>query len=149
MGLLYLAAALRRAGHEVRAIDGLLDDDWQTTLVDQATAWRPDVVGLSALSIDLDGCAAASRWLRAAGYEGRIVAGGPGPTWADAATFAQLGCDAIVHGEGEEALPELVAAWANGGDPRQVRGVSLRDGDVVIPLIPRLIFFRNENTSLI
>ena len=128
LGIMYLAAVLKAAGHEVRAIDGILDPNWQTSLLRLTADWRPDVVGVSLLSLDIDRAADTVRSLREAGSSAFFVGGGPGATHADATTKAYLDFDAVVHGEGEQALLDLLAARTAGRDLRSVAGLSIKTG---------------------
>ena len=59
-----------------------------------------------------------------------LVAGGPHPTGDPIGTL-NMGFDVVVTGEGEETLPLLVEAWAEGGFDalEDVRGLVLRLGD--------------------
>ncbi len=57
-----------------------------------------------------------------------LVAGGPHATGDPVGTL-DLGFDIVVHGEGEETLPELLSCIVHGLDIAEVRGIWYRDGD--------------------
>jgi len=59
--------------------------------------------------------AAVGRVRKALGSTVFVVAGGPQPSGAPEKVL-EAGCDAVVIGEGEEALPTLLAELARGGD---------------------------------
>lgn len=107
LGLLYLASALRQAGHEVRLSIAAVEDP-----VAAARAWQPDVVGYSVYT----GSQAYYRDLNLRIKE-RVnvvsVFGGPHPTYFPE-FVEEPGVDAVCIGEGEGAMVDLVQALAEG-----------------------------------
>lgn len=62
-----------------------------------------------------------------------LVLGGHGPTPIPEYILEQTHADAIILGEGEESLPELLICKVDGGDPEKIKGVAFtRDGDIII-----------------
>lgn len=118
LGLAYVAAALREAGHQVRIVDAYaLRWSWARFEAELAHA-RPDVLGLSAMTPVADLAARAARLGRP--HAGRIVLGGPHPTALGSAVLDEIPeADAAVVGEGEQVAPALLDWWtANApGDP--------------------------------
>ena len=116
LGLRYLAASLAKAGHEARIFDFHAPDQ-VAALVRGIGEYAPQVVGLSMVFTGRAReyvCLADA--LRGAGYRGHMTAGGHFASFhADAllAEFSSL--DSIVHGEGEEALVDLVEHLADLG----------------------------------
>ncbi len=117
LGPAYVAAALRAAGHEV----DLLDCTFLTRdqALARARASGASVVGVSTLAT----LASDALWFaeRLRGRCDLLVAGGPLATcepWSFLTRF-----DAIVRGEGETTMCELVAAFAAGRDLAGVPGV--------------------------
>jgi len=109
LGQLYLAAALLRAGHEVRALDlaaraAPSEDD----ALREAARWGPDVVGVTLFTLNAArGYALAAR-LGAALPGALLVAGGPHVTACPDEPLAH-GFHATVAGEGEEPVVVLAA----------------------------------------
>lgn len=128
MGLLYLASVLRQAGHEVRLYDAVTDLDRAHPRFRQLVrTFAPDVVGLGAITFEAGTMEALARAAREEAPSTRIVVGGPHPTSYPLRCARAPGVDAVVVGEGEETLPELVAAWAAGRDGRDVAGTAWVD----------------------
>jgi len=137
LGLPFIAACLRRDGHQVSifdryAVQSRVGHDRQQVdqaMLDQVQALQPDLVGLSTLSpliYDTVGCAALIRSV----YAGPIVAGGYHATALPELTLRKIpALDGVVAGEGEIALSRL----AGGEAPWQVPGVWWRDGDEIRP----------------
>ena len=117
LGLLYVAAAARAAGHDVRVLDCTFLRREEAARL--ALAARADVVGISCLSTLEDDCVGLARLLR--GRCRLLVAGGPLPT-CDPGRFLE-DFDVVVRGEGEHTVVELMAAFDEGGDLAAVPGV--------------------------
>ena len=61
-----------------------------------------------------------------------ILLGGPEVTFSPEATFAEMPCDYILRGAGEESLPALLRCLTEGGDPSAIPGVCTA-GSIVPP----------------
>ena len=102
----------------------------------EIAAYQPDVVGITALSLE---ARAAHEMLSVARREcprSLTVMGGPYPTATPELALADPTLDCVVLGEGEETAWELLRALAGGssiGDMRAVAGLAYRDagGDIV------------------
>ena len=120
LGPAYVAAALRAAGHDVDLLDcTFLSRD---EALGRARASGARVVGIYAMAT----LGSESRWFaeRLRGRCDLLVAGGPLPT-CEPLEFVQH-FDAVVRGEGEQAMCELVAAHEAGADIGAVAGVVTR-----------------------
>ena len=134
-GLLRLGGALRGLpGVELRLEDLAFrlaagDLTGAPELADAAAAWLlaegpPDVLGLSTMGATLPAALAIAARVRAAHPATFVVLGGPGVTGVDQALLERFPCvDAVVRGEGEETVPELLARRAADRGPEGLRGV--------------------------
>jgi len=111
LGILYLAAALERAGHRVHVIDLNLPQP-RGELASRIASKRPDVVGLGTLSPSHDATLALARRLRSLlPARTLLVAGGADATIrTDRYTTEDL-FDAVLVGEAEQTLVALLEAW--------------------------------------
>jgi anaerobic magnesium-protoporphyrin IX monomethyl ester cyclase len=93
----------------------------------------PDVVGFSVVCWNARTVYDVVRIVKQVRPECFVVVGGPevGPI-AEQVLAEQPGGDAVVRGEGELTLPELLHSLVQGGDPGSVPGVSARDGERVV-----------------
>ena len=132
LGLGLVAAATRRAGHQVTFLD-LLDEQAPEAAIRRAAARAdPEVIGISVRNIDdqtrdnprfllaqvkpvVEACRACSR--------APIVLGGAGYSIFPAAALAYLGADLGVSGDGEAVFPALLECLRTGGDPSGLPGV--------------------------
>ncbi len=123
LGLMWLASVLRtRGGHEVALVDTRLAADWQTTVRHAVESFRPDVVGISAITFEREHAAALTRAVKRWKPGVRVMLGGPHATAVPHAALAESGADAVVVGEGEEIVIPLVEALAAREVP-SLRGV--------------------------
>ncbi len=130
MPVLYAAAALRAAGHDVKVADGARESwspqDMKSFLKVASGCFVFHSVNLSR---DTD-LAAHARLRELRGPETPVVFTGPGPSYEpekylrDARSF-------VLRGEVEESLPELVGLLASGGsvDPTGFPGLAARAAD--------------------
>ena len=152
LGIQYVSAALRAAGHETSLVfDPRLFADSAVTvprlarlfarreaLVEQLVESRPEVVAFSVLTHNV------SWFLDLAGEAKRrlgvpVIAGGVHPTLSPAQVVAEPVVDHVVVGEGEEAAVDLVGALARGADTTSIPNVwTTRDGEIV-ENAPRLL----------
>ena len=132
LGLGAVAAATRRAGHDVGFLD-LLPEPAPAAAIRRAIAkHRPDVIGISVRNIDdqarenprfllaqvkpvVETCRECSR--------APVVLGGAGYSIFPDAALAYLGADFGVRGDGEAVFPALLECLAGGRDPCTLPGV--------------------------
>ena len=117
LGPAYVAAALRRAGHEVELLDCTFLD--RERALAAARASGAPVVGVYAMAT----LTREALWFaeRLRGRCELLVAGGPLPTCQP--EIFRRAFDLVVRGEGEQTMVEIVAAFAAGADPGAVPGV--------------------------
>ena len=138
LGLAYLDAALRSAGHVTHLWDVQTGD---TKLEARVTDFQPDFIGLSLRNIDnvqcqnpqsfvhelLDYC----RRLRAQ-TPAPLILGGSGFSMFPRELLALTGVDYGIQGEGERAFVQLLAALQARTPPDAISGLVYRGADGVI-----------------
>ena len=105
LGILYVAGALREAGHRVQVLDG--DPLVETDLATRVAAFRPELIGLSFLTMTCGRAATLAADLRRLLPGVPIMAGGPHATAEPEDTLTRLGVDVVVRGEGERSAVEI------------------------------------------
>ena len=122
LGPAYVAASLHRAGHQVRLLDcTFLSRERARTL---ALAAHADVVGVYCMATMRDDALWFARLLR--GRCALLVAGGPLPTCEPEVFLTDF--DAVVRGEGEQSMLDVLSAHAAGTDLGAVPGVVVGAG---------------------
>jgi radical SAM superfamily enzyme YgiQ (UPF0313 family) len=137
LGMLYLGAALMRAGHEVRLWDGsflTLEE-----ILARARAWRPGLLGIHANTFLWPRALATARACKAQDQAVFTIAGGPHPTARGTAALIEGGdcLDAVALGEGEETLPELASAFEAGRALAEVAGLVVSQKGEPLATAPR------------
>ena len=111
-----IAALLTQAGHYAEVIDlealAVTPEQVEEKYKAQRDAW-PDVIGITAMTMTSRGAKDIVQALRAAGFEGRIIAGGIYPT-ENADTVLSWGVDAVVLGECEGNVVSIFEGDAKG-----------------------------------
>ncbi len=111
-----LAALFAAAGHYAEVIDlealAIHPNQVENSYRAQRDNW-PDVIGITAMTMTSRGARDVVRALRAAGFAGRIVAGGIYPT-ENADAVLSWGVDCVVLGECEGNVVEIFERGANG-----------------------------------
>lgn len=99
--------------------------------------WKPDVVGVTNRGPYNHMLATLIPVIRRAAPQSFIVGGGFGPTY-NPEIGLHVGVDAVIRGEGEHALQELVEALESGKDWRHIRNLAYLEGETVCinPLRP-------------
>jgi radical SAM superfamily enzyme YgiQ (UPF0313 family) len=128
VGLLQLAAYLRdRAGHEVGVFDMQPDVRSPEPVLRALQAFRPEVVGISALSTDARVLHAVAAAVKQARPDLPIMAGGAHPTTYPENTLSPGQVDYVIAGEGELGAAALLRYLAGEITRDDVPNLVVRD----------------------
>jgi len=134
-GLLCVGGPLIDDGHEVSLLDGEFGPMRLDAIVAEAVRRKPAAVlfGHSGSSSGHPIIAQAARMIRAALPGAHIIYGGVHPTyfWREILS-EEPWVDAIVRGEGEETIRQLIRALSAGQALGDIRGIAFRRGGEVI-----------------
>ena len=126
LSFMYLAAAVRRGGHQVALLDcsAPFAPKDPAAIVRRALDFEPDLVGIHCKTLY-----AQDAYALAEAFHGKLplVCGGPHPTVAPLEPLAH-GFDYSVRGEGEETLTELCDALDGKRRLTEVRSLAYRGG---------------------
>jgi len=132
LGTLYVAAALQRAGHEVRFFNGafMAHNDIMHALDDL----DPEFVGIYSTTFGWNKAIAFAKAVKEHHPDAFTCTGGPYPIAMQHQCLHEAGSsiDAVVSGEGELTVPELVARLERNESLHGVLGVLFRAGENVI-----------------
>jgi anaerobic magnesium-protoporphyrin IX monomethyl ester cyclase len=136
LGTLYVAASLRDAGHEVRFLNGAFLS--RAEILAAVSEFQPDVVGLYSTTFGWPKAQQAAAELRRILPAAFLVAGGPYPVALQDKCLADCQeLDAVVTGEGEQTMVEMLERLASGISLAGVLGIAYRDGEQVMLNPPR------------
>jgi len=124
LGLLYIAASLKKGGHSAKVLDAVilrLADDGLIELIREQT---PDMIGLTVNIMTVKGCKLLAVKLRATFPGIKIVCGGPMPT-LEPEDWLDYG-DVVVRGEGELAATAVCDCYEDNRmeELRDIPGIS-------------------------
>lgn len=127
LGLLYIAGYVRQYNHEVHIIDL---QTWKYSLdrtVEYIKSLNPDVIGLSAMTINFLNANEIAEGLKNSGLTVPIILGGPHFTAASVETLKRFSAiDFGVVGEGEVTFSEILQKIASNSSVKGVKGVVWR-----------------------
>jgi radical SAM superfamily enzyme YgiQ (UPF0313 family) len=139
LGLICVAVAVRSAGHELKLIDLMAEEDSKSAalhVMESVRSFRPDVIGVSVRNIDnqdmadpvffLDPVRAIIAECRAHS-EAAIVLGGAGFSIFPQASLNYLGAHMGIRGEGERAFVSLLDALSRRSSISRIPGLYTRD----------------------
>jgi anaerobic magnesium-protoporphyrin IX monomethyl ester cyclase len=130
-GLLYIAATLERAGHEVQIYDGFVDERKPEDFVE----WKPALIGFSVIAGPyLEGSILQSKQFKALLPDVKTAWGNLQPTVLPAQCVIEPYVDFVVMGAGEYTMLELVTSLETGAPSlSEIKGLGYKvDGKPVI-----------------
>ena len=134
LGLGYVAEAIRRARPEDRItlLDARVRRLNTAQVGERIREHAPDVVGITAFSIDARDSHEIAALARVHAAEAKVIMGGPYPTSHMEVVLRDPNVDVTVVGEGEATVVELLDVLDGGGDLAKVKGIIYRaDGEAV------------------
>jgi anaerobic magnesium-protoporphyrin IX monomethyl ester cyclase len=142
LGLLAIGGPLIDDGHEVRLLDGEFGPMPTADILAQTVAFRPDAVlfGHSGSTSGHPVIAEVSRAIADALPNTHIIYGGVFPTyhWREILR-EEPHVDAIVRGEGEETIRQLIAALETQSALGAVRGIAYRENEQPTATAPAIV----------
>lgn len=133
LGVGYVAAAARAAGHEVQLLDLCFEDDNARVIREKIASWPPDAMGISVRNIDNTIYLAPVSYishlkevvdLHRGLTDAPIILGGAGFSLFPEALLNYCDLSFGIVGEGEVAFPRLLAMLERGEDFRSLPGLA-------------------------
>lgn len=133
MGVVYLATYIdERTHHKVRIIDTTFHRrDWESYIKREVLELRPDVIGISVVSLYSDYAKKIARKIKDY-HNVPIIVGGYHAIMAPEETMETKEYDAVCTGDGEFTLEEYMQALEDKADLKNVKGIWFRqDGNII------------------
>jgi anaerobic magnesium-protoporphyrin IX monomethyl ester cyclase len=127
IGLAYVAASLRKAGHDVRVIDAFAERLAGGEVSGRIAEYAPDFVGISCLTTSMPFANGLAMEVKEA-TGAHVVLGGIHPTIFPEKTLENGCVDFVIRGEGDATFPALIDAVEGGRGFGEVGGLAYRDG---------------------
>jgi len=129
LGIMYLANFLRQVDVEVRILDLVTAHD--VDLAEHVTAYRPDIVGISAMTGNFSYGVEIAVAIKSV-LPVPVVFGGPHPTIMPAKVLEQNCIDYAVVGEGEITFLELIKAQQGGLEVGSIAGLGYKENGRIV-----------------
>jgi len=132
LGLLYLAAPLLKAGHEVKVLDAVTLQLTNGEIVQEAIKFKPDMIGVTLYSPFIRVVHSLAKQLKAA-LDAHIVVGGPHATAMPEHVLEQFqDVDYVYHGWGEFTIADFVEYLKGNRASETIDGLCYRrDGKII------------------
>lgn len=131
LGLCYLAAVLKKEGHDVRIIDAAVEGLSVAAVIKKMRGFSPDIAGISTVTVSMGAACELAREIKKDLSGVTVVAGGAHITSVPEELFEHPEFDIAVLGEGEMTFKELAGAIQEGKDIKAVKGIACcREGTV-------------------
>ena len=138
LGLAYIGAVVRNAGHEVRGFDlsvsknslanYYLKSDQEFLL--ELSDYDPDFIGITCTTTNRVNITFWTEVLKKQLPRARILVGGPHPFFLPESYLrSNPAVDVLVLGEGEETIADYLEAVSEERDLRTVKGIAFREGN--------------------
>jgi anaerobic magnesium-protoporphyrin IX monomethyl ester cyclase len=138
LGTLYVAAAMRQAGHDVRFYNGAFMTHEE--IVAAVTSYEPEVVGLYSTTFGWHRARKTAADLKRLRPQPFIVVGGPYAIAVQEKCLAECqDLDGLITGEGEYTMVEMLERLQAGHSMAGVQGVVYRDQGRIIKNPPRAL----------
>ena len=129
LGLAYLSAVLKGAGHRTSLIH-VVEPPEREWLLERVREESPDLIGFSSTTHMFKHVSRWAGWLKGTGTP--TVCGGVHPTICPVDVVDTGGIDMACRGEAEETLVELCDTLEKGGDVSAIPGLCMRRGGRLI-----------------
>lgn len=132
LGTLYVAACLQQAGHEVKFYNGAFMTEAE--LKRELSQFAPAFVGIYSTTFGWNKAVATASDVKSKNPEVFIAVGGPFPIATQRQCLLESGesIDAVVTGEGEFTVVEMVNCLQAGESLHGVQGIIFREGNEII-----------------
>ncbi len=137
LGLGYIASMLENEGYEVNIVDAYcLNFSWQE-LDEKIKRFSPDIIGITSLSDQRASCFQLIKLIKSIDPKIKVVLGGPHATLMYEQILQKFPVDAVVIGEGEITMVELIKAWQENRDIDEIMGIAFCKNQKIIKTLPR------------
>jgi anaerobic magnesium-protoporphyrin IX monomethyl ester cyclase len=138
LGIAYVAASLRAAGHEIELLDGKLAALTVDDVVARVREGRPDLVGITCMTVEYPRAVEIARRIKLDRADVPIVVGGAHVNAVGRQALEEgEAFDYACVGEGELLACELADTLAVAGDPSAIPGIVSRRDGTIVNAVPR------------
>ncbi len=138
LGTLYVASSLLKAGHDVKFLNGAFMT--HTDILSEVSDYRPDFIGIYSTAFGWKKAVQTASDIKGTLKDVFIALGGPYPIAMQEKCLEKSACiDAVVTGEGEITVVEILERLSQGKSLLGVEGVIFRKDMRIIKNPPRVL----------
>ncbi len=130
IGVAYLSAALKKAGHKT-ALIRVMEPLGKGEVLKRVRDFHPDLVAFSVMTNQFDYCIQLAGWIKEE-FDLPVIFGGHHPTLVPDLVIAEENVDMLCRGEGEETLVKLADRIAEGRDYSDIHNLWTKHNDRII-----------------
>ncbi len=136
LGTLYVASSILKAGHDVKFLNGAFMT--HAEILDEVSNYKPDLIGIYSTTFGWKKAIFTASEIKKRLKEVFITVGGPYPIAKQEKCLADsIDIDAVVTGEGEITVVEMMERLSQGKNLKGVEGVAFRNNGQIIKNPPR------------
>jgi len=136
LGTLYVASSILKAGHDVRFLNGAFMT--HRKILNDVLAYKPDFIGIYSTTFGWNRAIQTASDIKKILKNVFITVGGPYPiAMQETCLMDSTDIDALITGEGEITIVEMLEKLSQGKSLEGVEGVVFREGQKIIKNSPR------------
>jgi anaerobic magnesium-protoporphyrin IX monomethyl ester cyclase len=138
LSIAYLAAVLKKEGHEIKVIDCPACSIDHEKLKGELEAFSPELVGVTSTTPNIVSALKSAAASKEACPGAKVIMGGPHVTFRDKETLSEnADVDIVVRGEGELTMLELAEKAPHSDNLTEVNGITVRHSGEIVRTAPR------------
>lgn len=131
LGVAYIASVLRNNGHNLKIIDYEVERFSENALMELVRDFSPSLIGVSCRTASYNSAKKIIKFIKERMPDIFVAIGGHHATAFSENSILDTGCDAVVRGEGENTMRELVSSLSYKSDLSAINGLSYKEGGVI------------------
>ncbi|MBI2118364.1 MAG: cobalamin B12-binding domain-containing protein [Elusimicrobia bacterium] len=147
LGLLYLAAVLEKAGHEVHIIDSPVENMDLEQVIGRINSLQPNFMGVSSITSLAEKTKSLCQEVRKQFPNIKIFVGGPHPTALPEDVLKETGADVVIREEAENVILDLIENFEKYAQQKIVDAGKVKNLDD-LPFPARHLINLNRYTAL-
>ena len=126
LGLLYIAAVLKQNNIDVCLIEARTENLSYDKVIEEVKKEDPDFVGITVITSRISSALFLSAKVKEINPDIKVILGGPHINFEHKTVITNTSVDFCVRGEGEITVLHLITCVSNGGNLRDIRGITFK-----------------------